>query len=292
MCNKLFLKTNFIIILVYIFTQCSNIDETKKDSVIIFPKNIETFGKAVANDLHKAIVTMHKAGINYSDANDCEDFTNKFFSDYYKAASTTLISKSALQKLQEYDNPTYFIKKYMNLTEIQKNYINRIINDVGETISYEDMRNKLTKITKDIYSEVPEFQQERLLRITSVLFYCANELEYLENQGQMILTPYSKLPKIKTRSENSGWGSSCRTFLATVWTIAVGEPTPAGEIVASVITVYIAGKLLYEVVVCRKSNRDDCQRKYEDCVEYNWQKDCSSCLQYCIVQGYWPSDRC
>ena len=60
--------------------------------------------------------------------------------------------------------------------------------------------------------------------------------------------------------------------MAATWAIAVGEPTPTEEIVASVITVYVGAMLLYEVIVCKKSyptNRAECQERYEDSLYYS-----------------------
>ena len=139
----------------------------------------------------------------------------------------------------------------------------------------------------DIQWKVPDIQQERLLTIISVLYYGSKELQYLEEQGLMPKTPRSTLNGIKTRSE---WiSNSCRKFLATTWAIAVGEPTPAGEIVASVVTFYIGAMLMYEVIVCKKntSNYDYCQEKYNKCYS-PYPDGCSQCLQYCLIQGTWP----
>lgn len=80
-----------------------------------------------------------------------------------------------------------------------------------------------------------------------------------------------------------------RKFLAIAWTIAVGEPTPTGEIVASVLTILYAGVWLYEVIVCRDTDEEGyCYERFEDCVS-PIPDGCSQCLQYCLVNGYWPS---
>lgn len=81
----------------------------------------------------------------------------------------------------------------------------------------------------------------------------------------MLRTPYNniKLSKVKTRGPEDGGniGEWCRKITATVWTIAIGEPTPAGEIVASIVTLAVAGVYVYEVVVCasqQSSNTSYC----------------------------------
>jgi hypothetical protein len=70
--------------------------------------------------------------------------------------------------------------------------------------------------------------------------------------------------------------------------IAVGEPTPAGEIVASVITVVVGGILLYEVVTCPKPlSVNECIEKYVDCVEHTSGYGCDMCLHRCRSSGHW-----
>ncbi len=98
---------------------------------------------------------------------------------------------------------------------------------------------------------------------------------------------------MKTRSEpEGGFGASCRRFLATVWVIAVGGPTPAREIVASVATVIVGGILLYEVVVCTVETIN-CSVKYAECVNEgrlpSWQ--CFDCFKYCQGQNVWDCPR-
>lgn len=120
------------------------------------------------------------------------------------------------------------------------------------------------------------------------------EMQKLERQGLMIPTQRSNMQHLllKTRSESGGdFGSNCRKFLATTWAIAIGEPTPAGEIVASVVTVIVAGVLLYEVVVCAR--RINCETKYADCVNSgslpSWK--CYDCYRYCQAQNVWDCPR-
>ena len=112
------------------------------------------------------------------------------------------------------------------------------------------------KIRQKIYSDVPEIQQERLFTITAVLYYGIKEIQNLEEQGLMPRTPQSNIQYLRLKSGNNesggSFGDSCRKFLAATWAIAIGEFTPAGEIVASVVIVIIGGILLYEVVVCAK----------------------------------------
>jgi hypothetical protein len=179
------------------------------------------------------------------------------------------------------------------LTDIQLKFIQRIIKESGESKSYQDLSERLIRINEDIYSEVPTIQQERLFNVTAVLYYGINEIQYLEKQGQMLRTPHDDIQRVRLKSgseSGGGIGGSCSTFLATTWAIAIGEPIPAGEIVASVITIIVGGILLYEIITCSGSNSDTsdyCLERYEDCYSpiYN---GCSTCLQFCNTQGYWP----
>lgn len=125
-------------------------------------------------------------------------------------------------------------------------------------MSNSDLLQRLKNLRDDICLYVPEFEQERLLNIISVLYYGIQTIFELEIKGLMLRTPYSynefQLSRIKSRTETGTQEvpEGCRAFLATVWTIAVGEPTPAGEIVASIISIYLAGVMMYEVVTCKK----------------------------------------
>ena len=295
--SNLFKKVRYILFLAFTFVTlncCSDFGSSNQTSEtdLSLPKEIEEFGETVAKNLRATVINMHKTGINYSDADDSEFFLNRYYSDFCRA-NPIMDNPLYRSQLDALSNPQIFIQGYLALTDIQKEFIRRIIQEVENSSSYEAVRQNLIQISTDIYDEVPEIQQERLLKIVSVLFFCCAELQNLEKQGQMIPTPQSQLRMIKTRSElddiEDNWGATCRKFLATVWTVAVGEPTLLGEVVASVMTVYIAGRLFYEVVVCNRnsSNYDYCLDRFEDC--YSTIPDgCSICLQYCLDQGTWP----
>lgn len=187
-----------------------------------------------------------------------------------------------------------FMSVYKSLTKKQLYYIERIINETSSCHSYTEMMDRLVRIADDIIIDVPEIQRERLQNIVAVLYYGAKELQYLLENGLMISNPQSTVKRLKTKSEFDD--VTCTRFLATVWTIAVGEPTIAGEIVASVATVYYAGKMLYEVVVCGKrysDNREDCIERYTECKEQMPPiEHCDDCLQFCRFQYVWPNDMC
>ncbi|GHE37017.1 hypothetical protein GCM10017764_20290 [Sphingobacterium griseoflavum] len=113
------------------------------------------------------------------------------------------------------------------------------------------------------------------------------------------------VPPLKSFSEEGdgggGWGAACRKFLATGWVIAVEEPTPAGEIVMSVATVFVAGVLLYEVITCpKKEDLDHCRPLLNKCVTRGHKyvngirikMQCDQCCFFCTSQGYWDYANC
>jgi len=258
-----------------------------------FPSVSEEYGKAVAGKLREMVTSLNELGVDYSDADNSPEFKQRFYEDLNKAISPDVL-RSVNSITQTQMSPDAFANKISNLTEIQIEFVERIIKECGESTSYEDLSKRLIVINKDISAAVPEIQQERLFNVTAVLYYGVNEIRNLEKQGQMIPTPYNAVRPMRLKSgDESGGGPSCRKFLAAVWTIAVGEPTPAGEIVASVITVYVAGVLMYEVITCTKTSEDDqstyayCQERFRNC--YSPIHDgCSVCLSFCLAQGYWP----
>jgi hypothetical protein len=260
-----------------------------------FPSVSEEYGKAVAGKLREMVTSLNELGVDYSDADNSPEFKQRFYEDLNKAISPDVL-RSVNSITQTQMSPDAFANKISNLTEIQIEFVERIIKECGESTSYEDLSKRLIVINKDISAAVPEIQQERLFNVTAVLYYGVNEIRNLEKQGQMIPTPYNAVRPMRLKSgdeSGGGWGPSCRKFLAAVWTIAVGEPTPAGEIVASVITVFVVGVLMYEVITCTPENTTDCTAKVIECYESNllpdWQ--CTDCLRYCQGQGVWDCPR-
>jgi hypothetical protein len=253
-----------------------------------FSEHSEKYGKAVAAELHKTIINLNKIGVDYSTADNSIIFKERFYKDLYKVNQNVNMKDDIRQV-----DPAVFAEKVRNLTNIQIEFIQRIIKECETSASYQELLDKLLNINKDINLQVPEIEQERLYNITAVLYYGMKEIQNLEKQGQMLRTPHNIIQRVrlKSGSEPSDFGASCSKFLATTWAIAIGEPTPAGEIVATVMTVMVGGLLLYEVIVCSSSSDSSdynhCQQKYQNC--YSPIPDgCGICLQFCLVQGYWP----
>lgn len=261
--------------------------EIEKD---LFPVHVEEYAKAVAKEIHLTVQNLNKMGVDYSNADNSLTFKEQFYKDWFNASQITTKSNVPIEQMLM--SPTVFAEKIRNLTSLQVEFVEKIVDECIKSKSNEDLLNSLISITKEIQSSVPEIQQERLLRVTSVLYYCVTEIINLEKQGIMLITPYNKYTRVKTKSEGGDLVAGCRNFLTAVWTIAVGEPTPAGEIVASVATVIVAGVLMYDVVVCRK-NIDYCEAMYDDCVNNgrlpSWQ--CYDCFRYCQAQNVWDCPR-
>jgi hypothetical protein len=281
-----------------IFMQsCSNEDlltETLSEKQK-FPSYADNYGKAVAKELRHTVESLNKMGVDYSKANKSTAFKEQFYENLYKV-NPIMLNKDVMNNMSQM-NPAVFAEKVRNLTGIQIEFIQHIIKECEKSISYNDLSDRLLNINKDIYSRVPEIEQERLFNITAVLYYGAKEIQNIEKQGQMLRTPHNDIQRVRLKSGNESgdsFGGSCSSFLATAWAIALFEPTPTGEIVMAIVTVIYAGILLYEITVCTSSSSTDdsstynyCQQEFDYC--YSPIPDgCSMCLQFCLTQGYWP----
>lgn len=278
---------------------------------IDLPDEIAVFGRTVASEIKKSVLRMVDNGCDYSKLPDSVDISRRFYEDWYavnpKLTRTQLVGTGMPMGMSSSE----FVVRYQMLTSIQLRYIDRIIKECHQSTSNRDLLRRLVTLRDDIYKDVPEYERERLLYVVSVLFYGVQTVSEMESEGLMLKTPYNyhelQFARLKTRSEGGGTGmlpDGCQSFLATVWTIAVGEPTLFGEIVASVSTVIVAGVLLYEVVTCKDENlsTDDCVAKYTDCIANNpeWAKEnsggqgysmCSKCLEYCRSNQKWECPR-
>lgn len=280
---------------VTLFCQCSKTEFNNFSDVEQMenvPETSKQFGLSVAKELNVTIRNLHKQGVDYSNANETPEFREIFYNDFFKASPSAVKTRSSAATVNI--TPEEFRRRVNSLTKIQLSFIDRIIKECSASTSEADFYNRLKTINNDIYETVPEVQQERLFNVTSVLYYGMQEIQKLERQGLMIPTQQSNMQHLllKTRSESGGnFGSNCRKFLATTWAIAVGEPTPAGEIVASVITVLVAGVWLYEVVVCSKSEAgSDCVKYASLCVGSGY--ECDACYRECMNDGAWPFYKC
>jgi hypothetical protein len=264
-----------------------------------FPSYADNYGKAVAKELRNTVENLNKMGVDYSNADNSAAFKEQFYENLYKVNPVMANSKDVVNNMPQV-NPIIRAEKIRNLTAIQLEFIQRITKECNDSKSYQELSQRLIKISEDIYSEVPKVQQERLFNVTAVLYYGVNEIQSLEKQGQMLSTPQNSMQRVRLKSGGESGGNtsgSCRNFLATVWAIAICEPTPAGEIVAAVATIIVGGILLYEVTVCNSSSYSssniDCSQKYSDCIFAgllaSWK--CYDCFAYCQGQNVWDCPR-
>ena len=304
----------FIVFSIALLTQsCSQSDDfIDKQSVfeeeiveeeIDFPKQVEAYGKAVAKEIEITVAKLNDLNMDYSEVVDFKDFRKKFYEDWYNA-SPTMARSRATGKIQSIEmmSATEFMERYNSLTDIQLEFIHKIIGECEKSRSSQDLLARLVALNKEIHAQVPEIEQERLLNVIAVLYYGGQKIVYLEHQGLMLRTPYNniKLSKVKTRGPEDGGniGEWCRKITATVWTIAIGEPTPFGEIVASVATVFTAAGFIYEVILCKEnegnSDMDFCMEKYVGCTGTSYGDPntggwgytmCQRCCDYCVAQG-------
>ncbi|HIZ06226.1 MAG TPA: hypothetical protein H9818_10300 [Candidatus Phocaeicola gallistercoris] len=295
-------------------SQDESIDEILDSRIEMnLPKEIEAYGKAVAAEIKTTVTNMVEKGIDYSEIPDTINFRKRFFSDWYSSSPSIVQTRAVKAEYPQDMSVAEFAEKYQMLTDIQKDFIHKIIQECKQSSSDKDLLKRLVALKNEICIHVPDIEQERLLNVISVLFYSIQTISKMEAEGLMLRTPYNynnlQLTKIKTRSREEGTSvlpSGCRHFLAAVWTIAVGEPTPAGEIVASITTiVLVSGAIVYEVVTCMqdyKENKKYCTEKYVECIDKNhkWNKDnsggagktmCEVCLRYCIQQEVWDCPR-
>lgn len=264
--------------------------ETETIQKTNFPKQSEELGKAVAQELREMVKNLNAMGVDYSNMDNSAEFKAQFFENLDMATPALTRNGKSINQIQI--TPEVFTERFNNLTNIQIEFIERLTKETNESTSFVDLAARLMSINKDIYSNVPKIEQERLFNVTAVFYYVLEKIDKLEQQGQMLITPHNLLqtPRVKSGSESGGgWAASCKRFLEAGWAIAIGEPTITGEIVMAVATVIVAGILLYEVVTCPPENHtvDDCAESYVYCVEYTWWYDCSTCLHQCRSSGHW-----
>ena len=116
---------------------------------------------------------------------------------------------------------TEFMERYNSLTDIQLEFIHKIIGECEKSRSSQDLLARLVALNKEIHAQVPEIEQERLLNVIAVLYYGGQKIVYLEHQGLMLRTPYNniKLSKVKTRGPEDGGniGEWCRSLDDCYW---------------------------------------------------------------------------
>ncbi|MDR2954691.1 MAG: hypothetical protein LBV43_06390 [Prevotella sp.] len=292
---------SYILCFPVLFLNCStDVD----DSVIVektnFPAQSEEYGKAVAKEFRTIVKNLNEMGVDYSDADNSEEFKARLYEDLYKASPVIKKMKTSFAEVQKASEIS--AERFNNLTEIQIEFAERIIKECGESTSYQDLFRKLISINKEIYTQVPPIEQERLFNVTAVLYYGFNEIQNLERQGQMFLTPHNKMvsPRLKGGSEpdpGGGTGGSCRQITSAIGIFVVGAITTAGETVISVTALGAVGFVL--VVLCIPGDTDwgrICRGYSTRCIEKGWHQgrkmECDQCYRYCVNNFGWNWASC
>ena len=298
--NKYF-RLMIVISSCFCFIFCDRQNDSGFDDLLYFsedlslPESSKRFGLEVAKELNSTIRNLHKSGANYSKSRKDNTFMNDFYKDYldanpHKDDVNDLFPTPEIK----YDN---YIQKINTLSSTQLQYIDRIIKECNSATTDREYYFKLRNIANDIYRDVPQIQQERLFNIIAALYYGIKEIESLEEQGLMIPTPSNSFKhlRVKTKGEPGNASETCRHLTETVWVIAIGEPTPVGEIVASVLTVLVGAYLLYDVITCSVYNEVtvDCVEKYVECIQSGALEGskCYDCFVYCQGQNVWDCPR-
>ena len=285
---------------------------------IDFPKQVEAFGKGVAKEIEVTVGKLNDLNVDYSEIASSKNFREKFYDDWYNANPTIAKSRTVgTTHPLDMMSAIELIERYNSLTNKQLDFIREIISECKKSKSDQDLLDRLIDLNEEIHSQVPEIEQERLLNIIAVLYYGLQKVSYLENQGLMLKTPYNsiKITKVKTRSGDVNVGSIlgyCRDLTGTVWGIALAEPTPYGEVGATIGTalIYIgaAATIIYEVVSCdeyeeggtitgtnTQYNIGECIEFYDQCQRmggwqstiWNGSSECKHCLDDCRSNGTW-----
>lgn len=294
--------------------QCVSEKEIVKED-IDFPKHIEVFGKKVAKEIEATVGKLNDLNVDYSEVAGSKSFREKFYEDWYNASPTMVKSRTVgiTQPLEMTVSATELIGRYNSLTNVQLVFIRKIISECKKSRSDQDLLNRLIDLNKEIHTQVPEIEQERLLNIIAVLYYGLQKVSYLEAQGLMLKTSYNniKLSKIKTRTGEGNIGrilGYCRDLAGAIWGIALAEPSPYGEVgaTAGTILIYVgaAAAITYELITCNEyeenNDMDFCMKKYVACTETSYGDPntggwgytmCQRCFDYCVAQGVWSCPR-
>ena len=166
---------------------------------------------------------------------------------------------------------------------------------------------------------MPKEEQQKLFFVTSTLFFGFKAIDEIVKEN--LLSAKTKIPQgnnlknifhslfginaANAQNFNNGtdwFDDDCSGGqLLSVWSIALAEPTPIGEVIATAVTIYIGAVLVAELVTeCYESDVistpyidiNYCIDLYVQCTDVTPKDDCSTCLNYCGTQGEWPYQLC
>lgn len=294
-----------------LFSQCSTSEyEKMRDNPHIpsFPKDVEEYGKAVAKEVRGFTIDAYKnANIGFmANRKELESAINLSI----KKLNTNNISRSSSESSNYFFSPEHLnalIQVVKTLSKKQLDVLEAISKAKQESNSSEEFLDKLVEINKFVQDNVPEIEQRRLSMIISTLYYSLQEINQLTEEGYLP-GEYSQYDQVNilTRSGEAGEiteptkgdiGTWCKQAIGTVWLVAIAEPTPFGELIATGATIVLAtGVILYQYrVVCysRPLTPDECLKLYLKCMEKPGMFEGGPCYDryvYCKAQGVWDDN--
>ena len=124
-----------------LFSHCGKYDTEMENPYaqkeeMILPENSKLLGVSLAKELNETVRNMHKAGIDYSKAKDSKEFKERFYEDFLAANPNVMKTRAdiSIYKISSEE----FSKRLKTLTNIQIEFIERIISDSKISISDED----------------------------------------------------------------------------------------------------------------------------------------------------------
>lgn len=123
---------------------------------ISFPDHIEAYGKAVAKELRVTVLRLNEMNVDYSKATGTKEFREKFYKDWFDANPTIAKTRATGVPLTSIMDPIEFAERYKALTEIQLDFVQRIIKECGKSTSYLDLKNRLVDMKEKVCAIVPK----------------------------------------------------------------------------------------------------------------------------------------
>ena len=170
------------------WTEFTSPKDEVQDMKIELPKSSDDFGQAVADEIEVTVKKLVEMNVDYSDANGSKEFHDRFYNDFCQAnpnlAKKRLRGETTLPTI----SPEQFAEGYASLTETQIKFVHKIIEECDRSTSDHDLLVRLISLRDEIYAEVPQIEQERLLNVISVLFYTSATImpEAVANHASML----------------------------------------------------------------------------------------------------------
>src|SRR5690606_25753988 len=192
-------------------------------SEINLPQESEEYGKAVAKELRLIVNNLNEKGIDYTQVNKSAKVKRELFDELYKDIPKT----KGTQQTNNFNIVSTVSQESINqLTDKQVALIKDITAEYKNSKSDEEFLKKLQKINDRIYS-LTKIEQERLFKLSAVLYYGLKEVQYLRKQG--LMGPAGSFaanrPRLKSFNEDgdddNGGGGSC-VQSESIFSIAIG----------------------------------------------------------------------